>query len=147
MPSRRRDCHAAAPPSPFSRRFNRDDEGVPAKGESRRRLSMPRPRTGVPCTADSSIPAMSFHPVSCPPAPAMSHEPTAAIPPAARLLITGRLPSTGNLHSQWQSTADICHIHVDIPQGRCVKNIRTGVNMSGQSVRQTGSRCRAGQLQ
>ena len=28
--SRRRDCHSAAPPSPFSRRFNRDDEGVPA---------------------------------------------------------------------------------------------------------------------
>ena len=29
--SRRRDCHSAAPPSPFSRRFNSDDEGVPAK--------------------------------------------------------------------------------------------------------------------
>ena len=30
-PSRRRDCHSAAPPSPFSRRVNRDYEGVPAK--------------------------------------------------------------------------------------------------------------------
>ena len=28
---RREFCHSAAPPSPFSRRFNRDDEGVPAK--------------------------------------------------------------------------------------------------------------------
>ena len=26
-----RNCHFAPPPSPFSRRFNRDDEGVPAK--------------------------------------------------------------------------------------------------------------------
>ena len=32
VPSRRRDCHSAAPhPSPFSRRIHRDDEGVPAK--------------------------------------------------------------------------------------------------------------------
>ena len=30
-PSRRRDCHSAAPPSPFSRCFNTDEEGVPAK--------------------------------------------------------------------------------------------------------------------
>ena len=31
-PSRRREfCKFAAPRSPFSRRFNRDDEGVPAK--------------------------------------------------------------------------------------------------------------------
>ena len=29
-PSHRRDCHSATPPSPFSRRFNRDDGGVPA---------------------------------------------------------------------------------------------------------------------
>ena len=29
--SRRRDCHSAAPPSPFSRRFNMDVEGVSAK--------------------------------------------------------------------------------------------------------------------
>ena len=29
--SRRRDFHSAAPPSPFSGRFNRDDEGVLAK--------------------------------------------------------------------------------------------------------------------
>ena len=28
--SRRRDCHSAAPLSPFSRRCNRDGEGVPA---------------------------------------------------------------------------------------------------------------------
>ena len=27
-PSRRRDCHSAAPPSPFSRRINRDEEEV-----------------------------------------------------------------------------------------------------------------------
>ena len=29
--SRRRDCHSAAPPSPFSRRISGDNEGVPAK--------------------------------------------------------------------------------------------------------------------
>ena len=29
--SRRRDCHSAAPPSPFGRRANRDGEGVPSK--------------------------------------------------------------------------------------------------------------------
>ena len=29
--SRRRDCHPAAPPSPFSRRFNRDGEGTAAE--------------------------------------------------------------------------------------------------------------------
>jgi hypothetical protein len=29
--SRRRDCHSAAPPSPFSRRFNSDGEGRSAK--------------------------------------------------------------------------------------------------------------------
>ena len=29
--SRRRDCHSAGPPSPFSRRFNRAAEGVSAK--------------------------------------------------------------------------------------------------------------------
>ena len=29
--SRRRDCHSAAPPSPFSRCFNRHGERVPAK--------------------------------------------------------------------------------------------------------------------
>ena len=36
--SRRRDYHSAAPPSPSTRRFNRDDEGVPVKRQSRRRL-------------------------------------------------------------------------------------------------------------
>ena len=30
-PSRRRDCHSAAPPSLFTRRFNRGEEGVPAR--------------------------------------------------------------------------------------------------------------------
>ena len=30
-PSRRRDCHSAAPPSTFSRRFNSDGEGISAK--------------------------------------------------------------------------------------------------------------------
>ena len=29
--SRRQSCHSAGPPSPFSSRFNRDGEGVPAK--------------------------------------------------------------------------------------------------------------------
>ena len=29
--SRARDCHSAAPPSPFSMRFNLDGEGVSAK--------------------------------------------------------------------------------------------------------------------
>ena len=29
--SRRRDCHSAAPPSPFSRCIIRDDEGEPVK--------------------------------------------------------------------------------------------------------------------
>ena len=29
--SRRRDCHFAALPSPFSRRFDRDEEGASAK--------------------------------------------------------------------------------------------------------------------
>ena len=32
--SRRRDCHSAAPASPFSRRFNRDDEGGANKNDS-----------------------------------------------------------------------------------------------------------------
>ena len=35
--SHRRDCHSAAPHSPFSRRINRDDEGVPAKSQNYRR--------------------------------------------------------------------------------------------------------------
>ena len=35
---RREFCHSAAPPSPSSRRFNRDDERVPAEQQSRRRL-------------------------------------------------------------------------------------------------------------
>ena len=39
--SRRRDCHSAAPPSPFSRRFNKDEEGVSSKCQSRRRLPGP----------------------------------------------------------------------------------------------------------
>ena len=29
--SRRRDCHSAAPPSPFSRRFKKDKEAVSVK--------------------------------------------------------------------------------------------------------------------
>ena len=37
--SRRRDCHSATPPSPFSRRFNRDGEGLPAQSQPRRRLT------------------------------------------------------------------------------------------------------------
>ena len=47
-PSRRRDfCHSAAPPSPFSRRFNSDGEGVSANdrilaaGDSRPTVAMP----------------------------------------------------------------------------------------------------------
>ena len=40
-PSRRRDCHSAAPPSTFSRCFNVDEQGVSAKRQSRRRLAPP----------------------------------------------------------------------------------------------------------
>ena len=38
---RRRDCHSAAPPSPFSRCFNGDGERASAEGQSRRRLARP----------------------------------------------------------------------------------------------------------
>ena len=31
LDSRRRDCHSAAPPSPFSRRFKKDNEAMSVK--------------------------------------------------------------------------------------------------------------------
>ena len=34
-------CHSAAPPSPFSRCFNTDGEGMPVKRQSRRRQTPP----------------------------------------------------------------------------------------------------------
>ena len=40
LPSRRRDCHSAAPRSTFSRCFNRDGERASAKSKSRRRLAL-----------------------------------------------------------------------------------------------------------
>ena len=41
-PSRRREfCYSAAPPSPFSKCFNMDGEGVSVKRQSRRRLEAP----------------------------------------------------------------------------------------------------------
>ena len=36
--SRRRDCHPAAPPSIFSRCFNREEQGASGQRQSRRRL-------------------------------------------------------------------------------------------------------------
>ena len=57
--SRRRDCHSAAPPSPFSKRFNRDDEGVPAKWQSRRRLGSSLMQGGISLSARPGGPPLA----------------------------------------------------------------------------------------
>ena len=48
LPSRRRDGHSAAPPSPFSRCINSDGEGMSSKGQSRQ---------GSPAAACTAVPA------------------------------------------------------------------------------------------
>ena len=55
-PSRRRDCHCAAPPFTFIRCFNTDKRGVSSKCQSRRRL---RPPPSAPSA--TSAPASALH--------------------------------------------------------------------------------------